>query len=76
MTQPYAMDKRQAAAHVGLSVEAISKAINADHHPLPARKYTGRPDGMGGKWMIRTADLEEWFDGLEGNYAADKKAAS
>ena len=74
MPTPYAMDKWQAAAHVGLSADAIIAAIKADK--LPAKQYRSNPESRAGKWLIRTADLEAWFEGLDGNFADDRKRAS
>lgn len=48
----------EAAAHMRLSQETIERAIRAQN--LKAKK-TG-PNG-GGKYLIREADLDAWFDG-------------
>ena len=72
-TTPYSMDVPAAAAYIGLSADAIKRAINADQ--LPARQYRSDPAKRGGKWLIRTADLEAWYEALDGNYAANKAAS-
>lgn len=54
MTQ-ISVDITDAAASLGLSPDTIRKAIRSG--ALPAKKK--------GKHLIRVADLEAWFDGLE-----------
>ncbi len=50
-----------AAKMVGLSADTLARHIHATKNPLPAKKSA--PNG--GKFLIRVADLEAWFDGLE-----------
>lgn len=53
---PYAVSIRDASDMVGLDSTTIRDAI--DKLQLPAKKY-------GRRILIRTADIEAWFDGLD-----------
>ena len=56
MTAPYRMGIPEAAAHLSVSRVDIADAINREE--LPAN----RSGIKGGRWSIKTTDLEEWSD--------------
>ena len=49
---------KEAAAISGVSADTLHRAIRAGH--LHAKKTAS----IGGKTLIRVADLDAWFDGL------------
>lgn len=57
---PLFFTREQAAEACNVSVDVIRRAINAGK--LRAKR-TG--DQGGGKYLLRPADLEAWFDELE-----------
>lgn len=66
MSTPLFLTLKQAAAVTGVSVDTLTKNINAGH--LRAKRSArDKKDGTaktGGKTLVRVSDLEDWFDGL------------
>ena len=57
------LDRKAAAKTAGVSVETIARAIAAG--TLRAKRTGKNKDGDGvGKYLIRRADLEAWFETL------------